>query len=304
MKEEAKTMGLGQPDNGGAQSNSSSSSTVLNEVYDNEVYINSGNNQGEERAGNSTQKAADDQQQQQPQPKTSNKMGDFVNFDRVEAENGGYERENYATCLVEGSPSDGQQIQDQAGRLNFWQPINNRGVMHLVAHYTYKLAPAKQLRRRESFRAPIERAPSDSPTALDKLIRSNHLERDQIWLVNSCDANFTPPSSSSVAAAAASSSPSPDQVSAGQLLAELTRQQVDPATVEVDSELVVGQFNLTGLNEIANKHLLLFRRRDERLATRIACCKVIQTDTMPAIDLPERANKTIQATRDYHQSSR
>lgn len=249
------------------------------------------------------QKSANDKQQQPSKLATEMGSSEMSRFDEAEAENGGYERENFATCLVERSQGDGQQIEDQSGRLNFWQPINNRGVMHLAAHYTYKLVAAKDKQarsRRESFRAPIERAPSDNPAALDKLIRSSHLERDQIWLVASCEGNFTPPIQPS---SEAGTPPSATGSASSKLLAELTRQQVDPSTVEIDSELIVGQFNLTGVNEIANKHLLLLRRQDERLATRIACCKVIQTNTMPASGLPERANKTIQATRDFHQSA-
>lgn len=261
---------------------------------------------------NSTTGSGHDEQQQAKSAGGS-KMSDFVNFDRVEAENGGYEKENYASCLVEKSPNDSEQINDQWGRLNFWQPINNRGVLHMVAHYTYKFAEqqqqqlrqVKQLRRRESFRAPIERLPTaadSSPTtsSLDQLIRSNHLNRDQIWLVNSCDPNdFT---------AAADDKTIDDSSGSQRLVAELTRQLVEPAMVEVDSELIVGQFNLTGLNEITNKHLLVVRRQDKGRAARIACCKVSQTDTMPASDLPERANKTTtvqltQATRDSSSSS-
>lgn len=272
--------------------------TNINVIYDGDSEDNTncgGRNKNEDEPTRDGGGSTNETRQADATKTPGDKMSEFVNFDRVEAENGGYEQENYASCLVERSQHDSPLISDQAGRLNFWQPINNRGALHLVAHYTYRLAPAK-LTRRESFRTPIERAPSDNATALDKLIRSSQLERDQVWLVASCEDDLTATMMAQEDATATLHSKS------AALLAELTRQQVDPATAEVDSEVVVRQFNLTGLNEITNKYLLLLKRHDERRATRIACCKVTKTNTMPAFDLvPEHANKTtsqlIEATR-------
>lgn len=204
-------------------------------------------------------------------------MGDFVNCDRGEDA----EHENYATCLFAPfgktatlqSTSNNTRyiIGGQTGRFNFWQPINNQGVLHLLVRIRYQLdikesstefnaTAIHQINKRESFRAPIERAPNGNDSSQHSS-RTSTLLKHQVWLVDSCDS---------------------DVPATGRLLTHLSPTgNGGGGIVDVDAEIAVSQFNLTGTNAITNKYLLL----NLPDGIPVGCCSVSQTDNLPASEL-------------------
>lgn len=190
----------------------------------------------------------------------------FINGDHIDE----IERENHATCrmvLIQNITDEREQA-NFFGRLNFWQPVNNSGVMHLVARIQYSQSLTSNhnhtISKRESFRAPVERPPAEGIPA-DKAI-SRLLNKHQIWLVQSCNSYKKLDS----------------------LLAELTpTPQVTPnATtsdklVNFDVELVVAHYNLTESNELADRYLIFQLPNGKTLA----CCQVNLTENPPINEL-------------------
>lgn len=197
----------------------------------------------------------------------------FVNSDQ----NDELERENYASCrmdLVKDIRYDSGESKSSGfyGRLNFWQPVNNSGVMHLVARINYnrdsisKQQVSHNITKRESFRTPIERPPAEGISADREALRLRN--KHQIWVVDSCE-NYKQRSN---------------------LLAELI--PTDPMSynyqfansngnnnnnnnlVNIDAEIIVSQFNLTDTNQISSRYLTL--ELPDNLI--IACCQVINTN--------------------------
>lgn len=177
---------------------------------------------------------------------TNTKIADFVISDRAEEQ----ERENFATCLLES-----QSRRQQIGRLNFWQPVNNGGILHLNVHVRYRRDLSglswHALNKRESFRTPIEQPPANG-----LLAEAKPNLRHQIWLVESC--------------ARAEDGLKRRLVSEVRPTGDANGEFVD-----VDAELVVAKFNLTGPNELANKHLTFNLPNGKP----ISCCKVAITDS-------------------------
>lgn len=222
--------------------------------------------------------------QQGRTPSTSSKsMSDFVNSDRTE-EN---ERENYATCQLE-SINNTTSIIGLIGRLNFWQPIQARGALHLLARLRYlekqqeRQLPQKlsglDRRRRESFRAPVERAPAEGTFVNNT---KSKLSRHQIWLQpNGC---FS--------------------LNDRRLLVEISQTNLDETSngsssrlIDIDAELMLSQFNLSGQsNVIIDKYLTL----ESPNGIPLGCCKVSQTERMISSELDSLPSVSVlQPTRD------
>lgn len=200
-------------------------------------------------------------------------LNQFVNRDRNEE----FEQENYATCLFESNLTNGTSL---VGRINFWQAINNRGVLHLLARLRYELktntlisgnsSMKHAVNKRESFRTLVEKTPSDGADELAagrQPIKPKH----QLWLIES---NLECQSERAAL-----------QLSKRRLLAELSSafstmsQKLN--TVDIDAELAIGQFNLTGSNDLINRWLV-FSLPD---GSPIGCCRVTQSSIMPASEL-------------------
>lgn len=198
--------------------------------------------------------------------------------------------DQFATCLLEPSLAAGSQFHGLVGRLNFWQPIQNRGVTHLVARLRYSIrspaepdqsqassakaagpgAPAR--RRRESFQAPIERAPGDADAHQQQPVEAVGSKlRHCVWLVERA-----------AGLAGCATADGHAHQTDGKLVAELVstatvsgdRSQV----VDVDAELIVAHFNLTGTNSLAGKclHLSLADGLQP-----IGVCEVTLSDDLP-----------------------
>lgn len=217
------------------------------------------------------------------QHKSPSKIGEFINSDRTEE----VERENYATCLIEPFGNI-KHINSQAGQLNFWQAINDRGPLHIlvrIRHKEYENSklnttndlrhPVHPIEKRESFRAPVEHIPTGI-TDGSRLNRKIY----QIWMANECKTVRN------------------DR----QLLVEVsptfeTPQQTDGhKVVDFDAELTINHFNLTGKNSILNKHLIIelpdqLNRRE--IAREFACCKVNQVNSFPVNELDNFASISI-----------
>lgn len=189
---------------------------------------------------------------------------------REHADESQEQQDNYATCLltVPTEPSSAAatqvNISKLAGRLNFWQPIQNRGVAHMIARLRYeynsnnsskdittstKLDSSQQLRRRrrESFQSLIERAPpamkDQNETTMSRPSMGNQLVH-QVWLHDDDCTN---------AVAIANVNKGETQVKR-KLLAELKAIVVN-GTIDMDSELIIGHLNLAETNSILNKCL-------------------------------------------------
>lgn len=218
----------------------------------------------------------------------------FVNSERADEEPQ-EPQDNYATCLLEPTNVDSDSTpggHNLTGRLNFWQPVQNRGVMHLVARLRYEVnltnvANSRSGReRRESFQTLIERAPpshmelgssaaSSSPVAeLDQLKHSMAARNQvvhQIWL-NECHllANSTASETN------------------GRLLAELKAFVTNGShLVDIDSEATVGHFNLTDTNSIVDKCLHLTQLvpgESTGAHISLAHCRVAQSERLPPVN--------------------
>lgn len=222
--------------------------------------------------------------------KSSSKMGDFVNSDRTEE----VERENYATCLIEPF-GDVKQVGSQVGQLNFWQAINNRGALHILARFRYtehgvnkdntatndsRQPVFHSIEKRESFRAPVEHIPIGINNSVGI---NNYLKRSiyRIWMANECKAVVNNERSLFIEL-----SPS----------IELPQQNDEIKIVDFDAELTIGRFNLSGPNSILNKHLV-FELPDQfnkqEMARKFACCKIKQVDSFPVNELDNLASVSV-----------
>lgn len=231
------------------------------------------------------------------------------------------QQDAYATCLLEPikrNSADDVVVTNLTGRLNFWQPIQNRGVLHLIARFRYvstatprgagepgDLATARGAReKRESFQTPIEHR----PPILTELDRQKHdmvvqkQRHHQIWLLKECPDSLTSNdinsdnSNGTVASAQAESQAR--QVQSGTLLAEVKSKE-SQGTIDIDAESVVGKFNLTDTNSIMNKCLELSfgtseLPRDESSTKgssalspdgpkTLGFCKIVQSKNLPPV---------------------
>lgn len=217
--------------------------------------------------------------------KSPSKMNDFINSDRTEE----VERENYATCLFEPL-GDSRRVGSQMGRLNFWQPINNRGALHVLVRFRYteytmnetnSREPVHSIKRRESFRAPIERVP-DGINSGPQMNNSIEKKKHQIWLANECKTIHQHD---------------------GQLLIEVSptieSSQPDNGSkvIDFDAELTIAHFNLSGANSIMNKHLIIelpnHHLNSKQVGREFACCQVKQVDTFPITELDNLASISV-----------
>lgn len=198
--------------------------------------------------------------------RSSKGLNDFINSDRNEELES---KENYATCLLEAMEKSNVSVSDLIGRLNFWQPINNGGVMHLLVRVRYhqlkghqqqQQRQSKSIAKRESFRIPIEKPmDSDLNNSRSVKISENRYEKHLIWLVDNCSSGER------------------------KLLAEVSSTNTTAnSLVDLDAELIVSQFNLTGNhNQISEKHLLFNLPNGQS----IGCCKVNLIETLPVNEL-------------------
>lgn len=205
----------------------------------------------------------------------------FINTDH----NDEIEKENYGYCkLNKVGASAGIQHQADSlffGRLNFWQPIHNGGIMHLVAkiRYTKQTTSIEQpqasslhnITKRESFRAPIERPPAEGISPEQEASRQKN--KHQIWIVPSCqvDSNNDWPRKHLVAEL--------NPPLSGPEFAPIDNNSTSFSNiVNIDAELMVPRYNLTETNEIANKYLMIEMPNGNALA----CCQVNLTAQAPS----------------------
>lgn len=205
------------------------------------------------------------------------------------------QQDNYATCLLMETLSEADHppvnITKLAGRLNFWQPIENRGVAHMIARlrYSYDSEPrgtplsdsSRQLlrRKRESFQTLIERAPpsmkdqSETPTMTRPAAMGNQLVH-QVWLHDDDDCT---------GAIRVNGEPGKEQ---RKMVAELKAFVVN-GTIDMDSELIVGHLNLTHTNSILDKclrmNLLLANDENQTREIQVGHCKIVQSDSLPPV---------------------
>lgn len=214
---------------------------------------------------------------------SSKMMNDFINSDRTEE----VERENYATCLFEPL-GNSKQVSSQVGRLNFWQPINNRGALHVLVRFRYiehnlnganLSEPAHSVKRRESFRAPVEQIPDGINNSL-QINNSIKKKKHQIWLTNECKTIHH------------------DR----QLLIEVnptvesSQPNNESKVIDFDAELTIAHVNLSGANSIINKHLIIElpdHLNNKQVGREFACCKVKQVETFPITELDNLASISV-----------
>lgn len=302
----------------------------LNVIYDNDTTLSDliAQQRTQSQPSKPATSAASEPTSSTNEPILSGPKSLFVNRERNE-DSLMNERENFATCKLEppllvytngtvqncrngnGTEQFGTNL---VGRLNFWQPIYNRGILHLLARVRYTRvrpepassnetvtapneSPVAEMKsaernKRESFRIPIERARpfngsqpmNDDWHAISAASTSNLPQRDigkqtsprhQIWLVT--------PDSSCGCGASSKSAP--------QLVAELRRsEQTDVSVsgagvVDIDAEIALGRFSLApstsstdNANNLIGKYLSL-TFGDET----VACCQVTQSDTLPPV---------------------
>lgn len=223
----------------------------------------------------------DQQQETASSGKGVNKLSDFVNSDQPEET----EKENFATCLLE--EFSGQQIaQNLIGRLNFWQPVNNRGVLHLLVRIRYMRINdsqrANSRKRRESFRTPVERAPMNSSSTLLIHPEFSAKFRHQIWLVDNCKSNSLVLNKTNHTNLLAEASIYSDALSSPNRINNTNNNINNTADIfDLDSELIVAKFNLTGTNGLVGRHLNFVVPSGEQ----VACCQVTNSDILPASEL-------------------
>lgn len=193
-------------------------------------------------------------------------------------------KDQFATCSLEQQRPT--SVEDLVGRLDFWQPIENRGILHLVARIVYSLPTANSQahnetrRKRESFQILIERrAPSDldgdfqfENTKSQREEKQPIQLRHELFLADDCEPNNRRAGDNQTAAS-------------GGLFGEIKSTKISASgarrTVDIDAELVVGQFNLTGTNGIENKCLQLKLLHEDRGTELIGKCQVKVGATAP-----------------------
>lgn len=213
-------------------------------------------------------------------------QGSFVNF-----ESGDDIQEvsdQFATCLLAGNKS--AHIQQLLGRLNFWQPIKNRGLLHLIARIQYNTT-AHERKRRESFQTIVEHRPHTNETTTTSSPTGGQL-RHQIWLLDLGEEDCNSVDGSQLAGLNAINN------LLGEMVSTTTRETHPNGgehskhllTVDIDAELIVNRFNLTGAaNPIVEKCLVLTGAGNEKQAggepTRhsIGSCRVTLSDRMPSV---------------------
>lgn len=233
-------------------------------------------------------------------PRSSITMGDFVNCDRPEE----MERENYATCKLEPIQTENktsespQEIEALLGRINFWQPINSRGILHMLVRVRYQQQqqtissqPGRLITKRESFRLPIELPPTNSSSLIGSATNSRGNRKHIIRLsADDCStisdkkmmANLSDQNQIIVG--------EPSATTTGSLMGQIEKNLVD-----LDAELSVAQFNLTGLNELVKKYLVLTLPSGKP----IGCCQVIETEQLVSSELDNLPSiQVVQPTRD------
>lgn len=182
------------------------------------------------------------------------------------------QRDNYATCSLQSTKANNSLARNLVGRLNFWQPIENRGVLHMIARLQFELsnnttaAATLTRRRRESFETLVEQvAPNQGQPAIEtrKTIK--------IWLSN--DAQESDCHNSLVA----------NSTGSRKLFAELiwaANEQFNKTVVDIDAELVVNRFNLTAPESIIGKCLHL---EHEQESFTFATCKILSSANLPPV---------------------
>lgn len=189
------------------------------------------------------------------------------------------DRESYATCRLIPDQNDSELEKTFYGRLNFWQPVNNGGVLHLVARILYKSVNHTTdynhtIIKRESFRTPIERPPVEGISADREAIRLRN--RHQIKLVQRCQDIAS--QDGELFAELITASPN---VFSGNKMDVDNRKEED-RNIVFDSEMIVPRFNLTDINGIEGRYLSLVSPKNKT----IACCRV-ETTNNPATNESE-----------------
>lgn len=193
------------------------------------------------------------------------------------------QQDNYATCPLDFSAANAP-LSSSVGRMNFWQPIKNRGALHLLARLRYEPtlvvvsanqtgSEGRQSRlRRESFQTLIERvAPSSGGLQNESATGKARPHRvHRLWLLDDCGSAQTRRS----------------------LFAELKSHELPNATVDLDAELVLAKYNLTEPNSIIGKCLQLEAASSdgdvaaaESASERniLASCTVLASDNLPPV---------------------
>jgi hypothetical protein len=234
-------------------------------------------------------------------PAQSMSTSSFVH--REHADETEEQQDNYATCLLiaanDGSnqANAGGGVAKLAGRLNFWQPIQNRGVTHMIARLRYEYHSSsinsqsadetnntniatdgsssthdkqRSRQKRESFQALIERPPPVMSMA--KPAPTAHTLIHQIRLYDH-DCSSLPPLTTNNSAS-----------KAGKLVAELKADLVN-GTVDMDSELIVGHLNLAEPNPIINKCLRVILTKANGRSDPIDRVRVSQQEANDELDV-------------------
>lgn len=252
---------------------------ILNVIYDNDTaivglaYDEPGANSSKSQLPPAVHANATDPHSKRKQ--SNNIQSSFINFDDVDcADESNKNSDNFATCQLEQVSANHRSAanSNKIGRLNFWQPKENRGATHLIARFRYHSNQTRAAsdagttlarKRRESFTVPIGR---EMPPTIEA--SQMRFLRHKIWLSSSADCS---PASSNT------------------LMWELkvpSASNESAQLVDVDAESIVGKnFHLVGDKSIVDKCIVLtVSSAGDAAELPVASCKVVSANSMPLTD--------------------
>jgi len=269
----------------------------LNVIYDNDTAI----------TGSAYEKSTGDSSKGQTPPMSENNgtfelnlrnkhannnvQSGFINMDQTEPDETNKNQDNFATCLL-ASIRDGKAI----GRLNFWQPKENRGAAHLIARFRYpkgeyltRTNDKLERKRRESFSVPIEgETPQNMMDNCNQV--TMHLLKHKIWLRHplndtDCSSTIEPIRNNN------------STILMSELKVPSSKHDSDEL-VDLDAETIIGKsFHLAGDESFVGRCIALTvsmnssNKSDESENDKnseanifLATCKVTSSSTMPSND--------------------